>query len=229
MPWSHWNQRILKVDSHGVIAQENLWGVAGPDIARDARGDFYQSWSNYNCVYKTGQQGTQTSYGECNPNYGGGFSGDGGPAESARFHHPMGVDIDPSGNVYIADQYNQRVRRIDAAGTITTFAGNGSAVTSGDGGQAVNAGLNHPVSVAADRHGNVFIAEAYGRRVRKVDPTGKIVTVAGDGTYSFKGNGVLATETGLYDVGPSGSTTMATSTSSAQARTESSRSIPPGS
>ena len=84
---------------------------------------------------------------------------------------------------------------------ITTFAGTGVAGDSGDGGPATAAALRGPNCVAADGQGNIFIGESYifAPRVRKVDPSGTITTVVGDGTTVFKGNGTLATETGLYD------------------------------
>ena len=133
-------------------------------------------------------------------NSGGGFSGDGGPATAARFNLPAGLGVDASGNVYIADKHNHRVRKIDPNGTITTLAGTGAAASNGDGGRAVAAALYYPVSVAADGQGNVFVAEEYTRRVRKVDAAGTISTVAGNGTSTFRGNGFRATETGFYDI-----------------------------
>jgi YD repeat-containing protein len=108
--------------------------------------------------------------------------------------------VDSGGNVYIADKYNHRIRKIDTNGTITTFAGTGAAASSGDGGRAIAAALSYPVSVAADGLGNIFIAEEYTRRVRKVDPAGTINTIAGNGTSVFMGNGFRATETGFYDI-----------------------------
>jgi len=118
-----------------------------------------------------------------------GFGGDGGPATAAHFIRPIGVAL-RSGNIYIADTTNNRVRRVDlATGTITTFAGTGVAGFGGDGGPATAAQLNAPNGLALDS-GNLYIAEAVGQRVRRVDlATGTITTFAGTGVAGFGGNG----------------------------------------
>jgi RHS repeat-associated protein len=201
IPYSHWEHRILKVDRKGIVTElSRSVPSSQTGFAQDAQGNYYHTWGYYNCIYKVDTQNALTIFGTCNPNYGGGFSGDGGPATVARFSNPSGIDVDQSGNVYIADMYNHRIRKIDINGTVTTFAGTGAAASSGDGGRATEAGLPDPISVAADGYGNVFIAEGYTGRVRKVDPSGTIITVAGNGTMEFKGNGFLATETGFYDI-----------------------------
>ena len=110
-----------------------------------------------------------------------GYSGDGGPAVEARLNGPWGVAVDRSGNLYIADAGNQRVRRVDGAGVITTVAGNGTSNYSGDGGPAVEASLRGPVKVAVDGLGNLYIADAGNDRIRRVDRRGVITTVAGVG------------------------------------------------
>ena len=115
----------------------------------------------------------------------GGYSGDGGPAVEARLNHPSGVAVDGSGNLYIADVRNHRVRRVDATGIITTVAGIGVRNYSGDGGPAAEAGLNYPVALAVDGGGNLYIADAENDRIRRVDPTGVISTVAGVGHGRF--------------------------------------------
>lgn len=110
-----------------------------------------------------------------------GFSGDGGPATQAQFHSLGGVVTDASGNLYIADNYNNRVRMVSAAtGTIATVAGNGAAGVAGDGGRAVDAELDNPLSVAVDADGHLYIADADNFRIRRVNlATGAIFT-AGD-------------------------------------------------
>jgi len=105
-----------------------------------------------------------------------GFSGDGGPATLARLRQTRGLAVDPAGNLYIADQFNQRVRRVDTNGIITTIAGNGSTTVSGDGGPATSAGVPSPRSLAVDGAGNLFIGSAGADRVRKVDSGGMIST-----------------------------------------------------
>ncbi len=119
----------------------------------------------------------------------GGFGGDGGPASQALLASPKGLDVDASGNLFVADFANHRIRRIDAAtGTITTVAGSGSGFFSGDGGPATAAKLNWPVAVAVDAAGNLFIADQFHYRIRRVDGgTGRISTYAGIGSVELKG------------------------------------------
>jgi sugar lactone lactonase YvrE len=129
----------------------------------------------------------------------GGFSGDGGAATSASLNGPNGVAVDASGNLFIADEWNQRIRRVEAAtGVITTVAGNGTAGFSGDGGTATSASLARPTGVAVDAAGNLFIADQWNYRIRRVEATtGVITTVAGDGRQGFGGDGGAATSASL--------------------------------
>jgi hypothetical protein len=130
-----------------------------------------------------------------------GFSGDGGPATLAQLNAPTGVAVDAAGNLYIADQVNNRVRRVTADGVMNTFAGSGPfggfGGFSGDGGPATLAQLNLPMGVALDSAGNLYIAEARSNRVRKVSADGIISTVAGNGTSGFGGDGGSATSATL--------------------------------
>jgi len=98
-----------------------------------------------------------------------GYGGDGGPATQALLNNPTTIAADNFGNVYIGDVYNQRIRKVDANGIITTFAGNGTAGYSGDGGPASNAQLNYTSSLAVDAAGNVYIADNGNNRVRRVN------------------------------------------------------------
>ena len=118
-----------------------------------------------------------------------GYSGDDGPAISAKVSFPTGVEVDGKGNVYIADRLYQRVRKVSPGGTITTFAGTGERGFSGDGGPATSAQLHNPEAVAVDRRGNVYIADTTNQRVRMVNPKGIITTLAGSGRYGFAGDG----------------------------------------
>jgi hypothetical protein len=129
-----------------------------------------------------------------------GYSGDGGPATSARLYYPTGVALDASGNLYIADLYNNRIREVvKSTGAIITIAGNGMTSDSGDGGPATSAGIAGPWGVAVDGSGNVFIADYSGQRVREVvKSTGIIITVAGNGTAGYTGDGGPATSAELY-------------------------------
>jgi serine/threonine-protein kinase len=122
-----------------------------------------------------------------------GFSGDGGPAAQAQLSSPAQIDVDRDGNLYIADYFNTRIRRVDRAGIITTVAGNGAAGFSGDGGPAREAQLSHIGSVAVDGAGNLYISDNDNNRIRKVDPSGRITTIAGTGVAGSSGDGGPAT------------------------------------
>jgi len=126
-----------------------------------------------------------------------GYFGDGGAATNASLDEPYGVAVDGSGNVFIADLGNNRIRQVDANGIITTVAGNGSAGYSGDGGAAVNASLDQPYGVAVDISGNIFIADFGNNCIRQVDTNGIINTVAGDGTAGYSGDGGAAVNASL--------------------------------
>ncbi len=129
-----------------------------------------------------------------------GYSGDGGVATSAELRDPEGLAVDIAGNIYIADLYNNRIRKVTATtGDISTVAGNGYGVCctggySGDGGAATSAELYWPEGVAVDKASNIYIADTYNNRIRKVTAvTGIIVTVAGNGTAGYNGDGIAAT------------------------------------
>jgi uncharacterized protein (TIGR03437 family) len=117
------------------------------------------------------------------------FSGDGGPATSAALNTPLGIALDGLGNLYVADGGNSRIRRVSASGIITTVAGNGTLSFSGDGGPATSAGLNVPTWVAVDSAGNLYITDAGNERVRMVNASGIITTIAGNGILGTTGDG----------------------------------------
>jgi len=115
---------------------------------------------------------------------------------------PNGVAVDAAGNVYIADTANDRVRKVDFHGVITTIAGNGQKGFSGDGGPATSASLRHPDTLALDADGNLYIADTNNMAVRKVDSAHIIFTVAGNGTPGFSGDGGPAVKASLsYPIG----------------------------
>ena len=117
-----------------------------------------------------------------------GSSGDGGKATAARLFGPQGLAVDASGNLYIADTQNQRIRRVTPAGVITTVAGSGAKGFAGDGGPAVRAELASPVAVAADTAGGLVIADFTNNRVRHVSHNGVITTLAGTGDADASGD-----------------------------------------
>jgi trimeric autotransporter adhesin len=128
-----------------------------------------------------------------------GFGGDGGPATEAELNLPFGLGVDKTGDLFIADGANARIRRVDAVtGVISTVAGNGTEGYSGDGGPATSASLNLPTSAIIDGEGNLFIADVNNGVVRFVSSsTGIITTIAGNGVFGFSGDGGPATEASL--------------------------------
>ena len=127
-----------------------------------------------------------------------GGDGDGGPATSATLGTPLGVALDAAGNLYISDEMNSRVRKVDrSTGIITTVAGDGGVFFGGDGGQATLASIANPQGIALDSLGNMYIADTANLRVRKVSTSGIITTIAGNGSPASSGDGGLATAAGL--------------------------------
>jgi len=123
-----------------------------------------------------------------------GFSGDGGLAIYAQLDEPWGIAVDTSGNIYIADQNNNRIRKVTAStGVISTIAGTGTASYTGDGGPATSADLDYPAGIAVDASGDVYMLVNGGTIIRKViASTGIIEFYAGTGTYGFSGDQGLA-------------------------------------
>ena len=126
-----------------------------------------------------------------------GSSVDGGAATSAKLNNPFAVAVDISGNVYIADYWNYKIRKVTSAGIITTFAGTYTPGSSGDGGAATSAQLNGPTWVSVDISGNVYIAESVNNKIRKVTSTGIITTIAGTGATGSGGDFGAATSAQL--------------------------------
>ena len=119
-----------------------------------------------------------------------GFSGDGGPAAEAQLNNVFAIARGPDGALYLCDVDNQRIRRVAADGTISTFAGNGQRGHSGDGGPAVQAALNEPYEMAWNKAGDLFFVERMNHLVRRVDArSGVISTIAGTGQPGFGGDG----------------------------------------
>ena len=198
------NDRIRKVDTNGTITtvagngNEDYSGDGVPatntslysplGVALDTLGNLYIADSANERIRKVDTSGIITTLAGNELNgYVGSYSGDGGPATNANLNTPSGVAVDAFGGLYIADAGNNRIRKIDTSGTITTFAGNGSAAFSGDGGAATNAGLDYPVGVAFDGAGSLFIADIGNQCIRKVNTNGIITTVAGGGSGGLGG------------------------------------------
>ena len=201
------NHRVRKIDASGTImtvagtGRLGYGGDGGPatealfeypqGVAVDAAGNVFVADSGNGRVRKIDASGTITTVagtGEV------GYGGDGGPATEALFGRPVGVAVDAAGNLFVADIWDRRVRKIDASGTITTVVGTGESGYGGDGGPATEALLSNPVGVAADTAGNVFVADSGNGRVRKIDASGTITTVAGTGEFGYGGDGGPATE-----------------------------------
>lgn len=170
-------------------------------VCVDGAGNLYIADGYNHCIRKVNTAGNITTIAG---NGGAGFAGDGGAAVNALLHNPQGICIDGTGNLYIADFQNSRIRKIDAVtGIITTIGGTGATTSSGDGGPAVNAGIPYPVSVCVDAAGNIYESEVNSSntsRVRKISAgTGIINTVAGTSTYGYSGDGGPATMANLFD------------------------------
>jgi sugar lactone lactonase YvrE len=192
--------RISRISS-GVISTV----VGGPDgkqligptaLAVDGSGVFYVSDPGHSRIAKISPQGELTNV--VGDGFPGNYWSDGGKATDSALSSPFGVAVDSSGNLYIADFGNNRVRKVSADGSITTIAGNGSPGFAGDGGPATAAQLKTPAGVAVDASGNVYIADSGNNRIRKVSKNGVITTVAGRGDINPPlGDGGSATSAAL--------------------------------
>jgi sugar lactone lactonase YvrE len=182
----------------GPAAQALLWSPAGVGV--DGAGDVFIADTVNNVIREISAASGNISTVAGNTTQG--FAGDGGKATAAELYLPTGVFVDASGNLFIADRGNNRIRKVSTSGTITTVAGNGTGVFSGDGGAATSAGLASPTNVVVDASGNLFIAGTLNSRIREVAAgTGIITTVAGDGVAGFFGDGGLPTNAGLNHPG----------------------------
>ncbi|MDA0746798.1 MAG: hypothetical protein O2954_09780, partial [bacterium] len=162
-------------------------GLSDPSgIFIDGLGNLYIADTNNRRIRKVDPSGTITTVAG---NGSSGYSGDGGPATAATLADPSGIFMDGSGTLYLADTNNHRIRKVDPSGTITTIAGEGNSGYSGDGGSATDARLNFPMGLYVDSSGNVYFADRENHRVRKVDASGTITTVAGNGSFGYSGDG----------------------------------------
>ena len=169
-------------------------------IAFDSEGNLYIADAGNNRIRRVGRDGIITTVAGIGRR---GYGGDGGPAALALLNSPAGIAVGFGDSVLVADTGNNRVRMISADGTISTVAGTGEPGYAGDGGVASQAVLNSPQGLAVDAEGNLYIADSFNDRVRKIDLEGVITTIAGDGGQSYSGDGQPATQTGLnFATGP---------------------------
>jgi uncharacterized protein (TIGR03437 family) len=209
------NQRIRKVDSSGIITtlagngSKGYSGDGGPAIgatlfnavrvAVDLSGNVLvadQSNHRIRRVTPAGIITTIAGNGAGTP-AAGAFSGDGGAAVNASLNNPTALAVTTSGVIYIADQFNHRIRKITPDGIINTVAGNGTPGFSGDGGPAVSASLNFPGGLTVDTAGNIYFNDDINYRTRRISAAGTISTIAGNGVAGFAGDGGAATAASL--------------------------------
>ncbi len=201
------NNRIFKINGSGVtstVAGNGTPGYSGDGsaasagqlaapsgIAIDGSGNVYIADQYNNVVRKvtalSGLISTIAGNGTA------GYVADGGAATATEINFPSGVAVDGSGNVYIADQGNNRIRKVNGSGIISTIAGTGTGGYTSDGISAVSSEINSPSSITLDGSGNIYIADTYNNRVRKVNGSGIISTIAGNGTAGYTGDGFAAT------------------------------------
>ncbi|HRH10260.1 MAG TPA: hypothetical protein PLU73_02045 [Bacteroidia bacterium] len=171
--------------------------LTGPtDVAVDAAGNVFIADCYNNRIRKVTPLGIISTYAGDGTQ---GFSGDGGSAINAQLFRPYGVATDANGNLYIADEYNNRIRKVNQSGIISTYGGNGVQGFSGDGGLAINARLNHPNSIVVDNLGNLYVCDRLNNRIRVISPSGIISTFAGTGIQGFNGDGGLAVNAEMND------------------------------
>jgi sugar lactone lactonase YvrE len=199
------NHHAGNIGDKGLATSAELnapWGVT-----IDAAGNLYIADTSNHEIRRvdasTGIITTVAGDGFTNPDGSGGFLGDNGQAVDAELNYPHAVAFDATGNMYIPDSANNRIREVDTAGVITTYAGTGAQGFSGDTGLATDAELYSPSAVAIDPAGNLYIGDTQNNRVRKVSSlTGNIDTIAGNGIGKFTGDDGPATAAGIY--GPYG-------------------------
>ncbi|MBS1587011.1 MAG: T9SS type A sorting domain-containing protein [Bacteroidetes bacterium] len=202
--------KVRKVDVNGIIttfAGTGVNGFSGDNgpaisaqlnyplyVAVDSKDNVYVSDASNHRIRKIDTNGVITTFAG---NGTGGFGGDNGPATLASLYAPWGLSFDRHDNLFIADHVNNRIRKIDTNGIITTIAGIGTIGYSGDNGLAINAQLYHPSSVVVDAADVIYIADWENNRIRTINDSGIITTIAGNGGVSYNGDGIPATSAEL--------------------------------
>jgi len=201
------NNRVRKINTSGIITTiagtgtGGFGGDGGPatsallhepeDIAIQTNGNIYLIDKANSCVRKIDTLGIITTVAGT-PGIAG-YSGDGGPATLAQFNGPQGVAVDELGNIFITDEGNNCIRKVNTSGIINTIVGIGVAGFSGDGGPATLAEVKSPNKIIVDASGNIYFTDLFNYRIRKVNTSGIITTIAGNGTSGFLGDGGPAT------------------------------------
>jgi sugar lactone lactonase YvrE len=200
------NNKIRKVNTLGIISTIAGTGVAGHNgdggpaidaqlyrpigIAIDTNNNLFVTEYGSHVIRKinaTGVISTIAGNGTI------GYSGDGGQATNANLYAPYGIAVDKTGVIYFTDGGNHVVRSINTSGIISTIAGNGSGGYSGDGGPAINAQMKTPSGLALNSSDEIYVADWMNRRIRKINTSGIISTIAGNGSTGSSGDGSLAT------------------------------------
>ena len=197
---------IRKVTTAGIISTiagdttQGYSGDGGPATAAalnqpscafaDAAGNVYIADEFNSVIRKVNTAGIISTFAGDSTQ---GFSGDGGPATAAQLSDASGIALDAAGNLYIADNANNRIRMVNTSGIITTIAGNGTQGYSGDGGAAIAAELSAPTFITTDNAGNVYFSDGDNNRIRMINTAGIISTIAGNGLMGYSGDGGPAT------------------------------------
>jgi sugar lactone lactonase YvrE len=205
------NNRIRLVNTSGIIstiAGNGTGGYSGDGgaataaeinfvrgVALDTIGNVYISDFFNHCIRIVNTNGIISTFAGTGVS---GYNGDNIAATAAELNYPQGVAIDKKDNIYISDEGNNRIRMVNTSGIITTVAGNGISGFSGDGGLATVAEMSDPNGVAVDMLGNVYFDDEVNNRIRQVNTSGVINTVAGSGAASYSGDGGPATAAGIF-------------------------------
>lgn len=205
------NHRVRKVDTRGIITTVAGNGTAGfsgdggpainaslnfpSGVVCDDKGNLYISDRSNNRIRIVDSKGIIQTFAGTGAE---GFQGDGGPAKQAVLDKPFGLALDKKRNLYIADRNNNRIRKVDTNGIISTVAGDGGFFFMGDNGPASRASLAGPTGLAVDDAGNIYIADRNNNRIRMVDSLGMMHTVAGTGQQDYNGDSEVARETNLH-------------------------------